>query len=89
MNLSWSELSFIALGSLSVMSLIITTLTRRGYPLSLILFSLGVSFTIIYFIQTFIIAGYKTQVPLSVIGMLIAIMRIECRRQYGTFHRGQ
>ena len=48
-------------------------MTRRGYPVSFVLFVLGVVFTVFYFIQTFIVDKAKVDINLSVLGLLLVI----------------
>src|SRR5437667_1452756 len=79
MKLYWLFLAFISLFSLSVMSILITILTRKGYPVSFVLLGLGAVLTLFYFSQTFIF--FKPALPITfsiffimlLIGILSAI----------------
>lgn len=73
MKMNWFRLSVIALISLSVMTILITTLTRKGYPTSFVLLGVGVAFTIFYSLQTFVFSSYSPKLNLGIIVILILI----------------
>lgn len=73
MKLSWFILSLIALSSLSIMSLLITTLTRKGYPVSFVLLAIGIIWSIFYFLQTYIFSSHTFTVNLNTVLVLILI----------------
>ncbi len=77
--MNWLTLSIIALVLLSVMAFLITVLTRKGYPVSFVLFGLGITFTIVFFIQTFAISRpsfvihTSTIIAIFIIGILSTV----------------
>ena len=79
MKINWILLSFIGLFSLSVMSFLITFLTRKGYPASFVLLGIGTIFVVFYSFQTFVLLKYRPEfrvevfAPLLLIGLLSAI----------------
>lgn len=73
MKMNWFGLSVIALISLSVMTILITILTRKGYPTPFVLLGIGVTFTIFYSLQTFVFSSYSPKLNLGIIVILILI----------------
>ena len=73
MKMNWIGLSVIALISLSVMTILITTLTRKGYPTPFVLLGVGVAFTIFYSLQTFVFQSYSPKFNIGIILILILI----------------
>jgi drug/metabolite transporter (DMT)-like permease len=73
LKLNWVLLSFVSLISLSMMSFLITTLTRKGYPTSFILLSVGIIFTICYSLQTFGLMKYRPELRLETLALLALI----------------
>src|SRR3990167_10746619 len=73
MKLNWLLLSLISLVSLSVMTMLITYLTRKGYPVYFVLIGLGIIPAIYYISQTFVFSQFKLQITPIVIFILIAI----------------
>lgn len=73
MKENWIFLSLIALFSLGSMSFLITTLTRKGYPVSFVLLGLGIVLAVFYFFQTFIFASYTPKLSLGIILMLLLV----------------
>ncbi|MEK7535893.1 MAG: hypothetical protein AAB590_02685 [Patescibacteria group bacterium] len=79
MKTNWVLLSVIALSSFSIMSFLITSLTRKGYPVSFVLLGIGIILTISYSVQTFVIEKYKPELTVGItllillIGMLSAV----------------
>lgn len=71
--MNWVTLSTISLILLSIMSILITTLTRKGYPVSFVLLGIGVIFTIFYFLQTFVFSHQSFEVNFKVISLLLLI----------------
>jgi drug/metabolite transporter (DMT)-like permease len=71
--MNWISLSITALLLLSTMSILITTLTRKGYPVSFVLLGVGIIFTIFYFLQTFVLSHPAFPINPSVILMLLLI----------------
>ena len=55
------------------MSVLITVLTRKGYPTSFVLLGIGIVFTIAYSLQTFVFAKEKPEITISVIGLILLI----------------
>lgn len=73
MKISWLLLSFIGLFSLSVMSFLITFLTRKGYPTSFVLLGIGIIFVVFYSIQTFVLLKYRPEFRVEVFALLFLI----------------
>lgn len=73
MKINWILLSLIGLFSLSVMSFLITSLTRKGYPTSFVLLGIGIIFTIFYSFQTFALLKYRPEFRLEVFALLLLI----------------
>lgn len=73
MKMNWIFLSVTALFLLSTMSILITTLTRKGYPVSFVLLGIGIIFTIFYFFQTFVLSHPTFSINLNTILMLLLI----------------
>ncbi len=71
--MNWITLSIIGLFSLSVMSTLITLMTRKGFPVSFVLLTIGVTLTVFYFIETFVISGYKLELDSKTLLMFIVI----------------
>ena len=74
MKLSWFGLSLLALLSLALMSFLITSLTRKGYPVSFVLFVIGVGFSVFYFFQTFLLTRQNIEINFGVLGVLLIIV---------------
>lgn len=55
------------------MSFLITSLTRKGYPVSFVLFGIETILTILYCIQTFAVEKYKPELTLGAILLLLLI----------------
>lgn len=73
LNLPWLSQSLIALFFFSIMSFLIVILSKRGYPVSFILFSLSIVLVIFTFIQWFNVEKYKPRLNLEVIFIIIVI----------------
>ncbi|HVZ12378.1 MAG TPA: hypothetical protein VG965_05090 [Patescibacteria group bacterium] len=73
MKLNWFGLAIISLFSLSLMSILITYLTRRGLPVYFVLIGLGIIPAIYYISQTFIFSHTKIELNLTVLLIIIAI----------------
>jgi len=71
--MSWFFLSIIALFSLSIMSLLITMLTRQGFPVPFVLLGIGVIFVIAYSLQTFVFSSPTFTITPGTIGLLLLI----------------
>src|SRR3989344_7879798 len=74
MKLNWFGLSLLGLASLSVMSFLITFLTRKGYPVSFVLFVIGMGFSVFYFFQTFLLTRQNIEINFGVLGVLLIIV---------------
>lgn len=73
MKENWVFLSTVGLVSLSVMSILITSLARKGYPVSFVLLGLGIILTIFYFFQTFVFLSYSPKISIGIVLILILI----------------
>jgi len=71
--MNWLTLSFWGLGSLSVMSFLITFLTRKGYPTAFVLFCIGFILTVFYGVQAFAVMKYRPEVRADTVLLLIGI----------------
>lgn len=69
-KMNWLTLSLIALCLLSVMSMLIVSLTRKGYPVSFVLIGVGVAFTVFYTLQTFVFSPHQFPIHLSTVLLL-------------------
>lgn len=78
MKANWVLLSLIGLFSLSLMSFLITFLSRKGYPVSFILLSIGIMFVIFYSFQTFVLLKYRPELRIEVLILLIVIGILSC-----------
>lgn len=73
MKMSWLLLSFIALFCFSAMTFLIVLLTRKGYPISLILLGIAIVLLLFYSFQTFVLSSEKPQITLGVAGLIFLI----------------
>lgn len=55
------------------MSFLITFLTRKGYPASFVLLSIGAIFAICYSFQTFVLLKYRPEFKIEIYGILLLI----------------
>ncbi len=73
MLMNWLTLSLFGLGSLSVMSFLITFLTRKGYPTAFVLFCIGLVLTVFYGVQTFALVKYRPEMRWDITLLLIGV----------------
>lgn len=73
MQFNWLTQSIFALTTLSVMSFLITFLTRKGVPVSFVMLGIGIIFTVFYCYHTFVVLQYKMQPSFSTFGLLFVI----------------
>jgi len=85
MKLHWLVLSLIALLCFSVMVILITNSSRRGLPLSFILFGIFLIGAIFYFIQTVLTTGFKFEISLSTVALLIIMGLLSFAGNYAQF----
>lgn len=69
---NWFTLSIGAFLLFSVMSFLITMLTRRGYSVAFVLFTIGIFVTVFYGIQAFIFS--RNTVPVGIYTILIILL---------------
>src|SRR3989344_3370595 len=73
MKMSWFILSLIALLSFSAMSFLITLLTRKGYPVSLVLLGIAIVLLIFYSFKTFVLSSERPQLTFGVASLILLI----------------
>lgn len=73
MKMNWIFLSVIALLSFSVMSFLITYLTRKGYPVSFVLLGISIVVFFFYSAQAFLFSSEKPEITLGVVALILFI----------------
>lgn len=69
--MNWIGLSLVTLVSFSLMNILITYSVKKGVPVSFILLAIGIVFTVIYFLQTFISTKFSFEISLNILVILL------------------
>lgn len=69
--MNWIGLSLVTLVSFSLMNILITYSVKKGIPVSFILLTIGIVFTVIYFLQTFINTKFNFEISLNILIILL------------------
>jgi len=85
MKLHWLVLSLIALVCFSVMVILITYSSRRGLPLSFILFGIFLVGPRFFFIKTVFTTGFKFEISLTTILLLFVMGLLSFAGNYAQF----
>jgi len=85
MKISWIILALIALICFSIMVTLITFSSRKGLPLSFILFGIFSVGSVVYFLQTLFTTSFKFQISGLSIGLILAMGVLSVIGNYAQF----